>query len=172
MKKVVITYGLIAGVLVTGLMYLNISLSGDEIDFEKGEIIGYLTMIISLSTIFFGIKVFRDKHQEGTVKFGKAFLVGLYITLIASVIYAIGWEFYYQTSATDFMEQYSSYYVDKMKNSGASAEEVQQKIDEMKAMQGYYQNPFIRFVITIMEILPVGLIVSLISAAILRRKEN
>ncbi|ELR68290.1 hypothetical protein C900_00554 [Fulvivirga imtechensis AK7] len=171
MKKVIITYGLIAGAIVTALMYINFSLSGEEMDFDLGEILGYLTMIISLSTIFFGIKTFRDKHNEGIVSFGKAFRIGLFITLIAACMYAIGWEVYYQTSASDFMTKYTAHYIEKLESSGASAEEIEQKAQEMKVMQEYYANPFIRFAWTIMEIFPIGLVISLVSAAILRKKE-
>ena len=94
MKKVIITFGLIAGVLVVALMYLNFYISGEEMNFESGELLGYLSMLISLSSIFFGIKMLRDQHGNGAITFGKAFRTGLFITLVAAAVYAIGWEVY------------------------------------------------------------------------------
>jgi hypothetical protein len=170
MKKVVLTFGLIAGILVVGLMFFT--LPKEKQDFEMGEILGYATMLVALSSIFFGIKTLRDRYEGGTITFQRAFLCGLYITLIASFIYAFGWEFYYQNSGANFMTQYSAAQMDKLKASGASDKEILLAMDKMKSMMEYYRNPLIRFFMTLMEILPVGLLISLISAAILRKKGN
>jgi len=153
-------------------MYLNLSLTKDKNNFELGEVLGYSTMIIALSTIFFAIKAFRDKHQHGMITFGKSFLIGLYITLIAGAIYAIGWEIYYQNFASDFMTQYTTHYIEKMKSSGASELEIKQQIESMADMQELYKNPILRFGFTLMEILPVGIIISLISAAFLFKRKQ
>src|SRR5690349_19857432 len=97
MKRIVLIFGLIGGVIVTSLMLLMLPETKE--DFKSGEIIGYSTMLIALSSIFFAIKLHRDKNLGGSITFGKGFLLGLYITLVAGVIYSIGWEIYYQTSA-------------------------------------------------------------------------
>src|ERR1700754_1014324 len=121
MKKIVITFGLIAVVLVCLFMYLTMPHGKEQADFENGEILGYLSMIIALSTIFFGVKILRDKHQGGVITFKRGFVLGLYITLVSAVMYIIGWEIYYQTTAKDFMDQYMNYSIEKLKSSGASA---------------------------------------------------
>jgi hypothetical protein len=99
-------------------------------------------------------------------------LQGVYITLVASLIYVVGWEIYYTTSAGDFMEQYSAYTIEEARAAGASAEELEvQKVD-MAEMQELYKIAPIRWGMTLMEIFPVGLIITLISAFILKRKET
>lgn len=105
MKKIVLIYGLIAGAIVSVLMWLTIPSTKEGMNFDGGMELGYLTMIIALAMIFFGIKVYRDKHLSGTISFGKAFLVGLYITIVASVIYCLNWEVMLNSMEIDFMQE-------------------------------------------------------------------
>ena len=172
MKKIVITYGLIAGAIVSALMYLTIPIGKEDADYSMGQVLGYATMIIAFTMVFFGIKSFRDKYNNGGITFPKAFLTGLYITIIASVMYCLAWEIYYQTSERDFMADYTSSYIEQMKEEGASEAEIEEMTLSMNTMAEYYQNPVIRFLMTFfMEIFPVGLIISVISALILKRKD-
>lgn len=173
MKKVVLTFGLIAGLIVTGLMLLTQPMmSNGMINFENGELVGYSTMIIALSMIYFGVRSFRDQHNNGVISFGKAFQVGILIALIAAVMYAAGWEVYLKTTSWDFMDQYTSHYVEKMEVEGASVAEIEEMKVEMKEMAEMYKNPVIRFGMTLMEIVPVGLIITLLSAFLLKRHES
>jgi hypothetical protein len=171
MKKIVITFGLIGGVLVSVLMGFSMSLWQEELNFEMGEVMGYLSMIISLSSIFFGIKSYRDNHLAGAISFGRGFLVGLYITLVASAMYAVGWEIYYNTKASDFMEKYTAHTLEKAKADGATDAEIEKKRSEMASMTEWYKNPVIRFAWSIVEIFPVGLLITLLSAGLLRKRE-
>jgi len=175
MRKVTLIFGLLAGVIISVLMSLGIALSENGvITFDFGELVGYASMVIALSMIFFGIKSYRDNHQKGAINFWKGIQVGLLIALIAALIYAITWETYLQSrpaGSTSFMEKYADSVINKMKREGASADKIDQAIKKMDDMKKMYQNPLIRFGITIMEILPVGIIVTLISAALLRKKE-
>jgi len=172
MKKVVLTFGLIAGLIVTTLMLISISMMGDGIiNFENGELVGYTTMVLTLSpTIFFGIKSYRDNNNDGLISFGKAFQVGILIASLAAAIYASGWEVYVRTSSSDFMESYTSQYLEKMEKSGATTSEMEEMKASLDEMAEMYKNPIIRFGMTLMEILPVGLIITLICAGVLRRK--
>jgi hypothetical protein len=140
-------------------------------DFTNAMIIGYLTMIISLSAVFFGIRNFRDKFNSGTITFGKAFMTGLYISLIAAVMYALGWEVYYNMSGADFMEQYTQFSLEQMRVDGVPEAEIAREKVELDEMTISYRNPLVRFGYTILEILPVGILISLISAGILSRKK-
>lgn len=172
MKKIVITFGLIAGLIISGLMFVSMSLWRESSDFEYGEILGYLSMVIALSTIFFGVKSFRDNELNGMITFGKGFLIGLFITMIAGVIYVVAWEIYYHTLFSDFSERYFTHSVEKIRASGITPAEVEKKITEMKeSMDMYNDNTLFRMAITFTEIFPVGLVISLISATILRKKE-
>ncbi len=169
MKKIVLTLGIIAGIIVSAMLF--ISFIGGTIDFESGKVVGYLTMIIALSTIFFGIKAYRDKHLNGAIKFGKAFKMGLYISLIASTMYVISWFVIINTSGKNFINDYHKYSVEQLKKTDLSEEEIELKIQEMKDFQELYKNPVVMAGVTYLEILPVGLIITLLSASILRRKK-
>ena len=170
MKNIIWKYGLLSGGIVVVLMYGSFLIQGDNFDFSKGELFGYATMIISLSMIFFGVRSYRDKKLEGAITFGKAFQVGLYIALIAAAIYVIAWMIYSQFAGSDFMDQYYQYSLEQLQNSGASPEEINEEIAKMDKFREMYKNPFVKMGMTFMEIFPVGLIVSLISALVLRKK--
>ncbi len=173
MRKIVITYGLISGAIITILFLLSMYLwSKGIINFDNGEYFGYGSMLVALSMIFFGIKSFRDNQNGKSIGFWKGAQVGILITLLSSFVYAASWEVYMQVSPKNsFMEEYTAHYIDKLKEKGASQEEIEKTKTEMASMQEMYKNPIIRFGMTLMEILPVGIIVTLLSAAILRKKE-
>lgn len=171
MKKIVLTFGLISGAIVSAMFMITMPLYiNGTLNIDNGEIIGYSTMVIALSLIFFGIKSYRDNHLNGVIKFGKAFQVGLLIAVIASLFYAISWEFALKLFFPDFMDQYSEMFVTKAKAGGAGPPEIQKVMDQMNQYKEIYKNPFLRFGMTLMEIFPVGLLIALISAGVLRRR--
>ena len=172
MKKIVLIYGLIAGVIVGAMMMITMPLyESGTLKFDNGEWLGYTTMVIALSMIFFGVKSYRDNHLGGSITFGNALKVGLLITLVAALIYAFSWEITRLNMKGDFMALYGEKQMEKMKTSGATEAalvEAKKKMDDFATM---YRNPFIRFGFTLMEISPVGILISLLSAALLRKKE-
>jgi hypothetical protein len=172
MRKVVIVYGLISGVIAGGLMWLLVSFVGDgTIDFDSGVTWGYATMIVALSLVFFGIKSFRD-NNGGRITFGKALQVGILISLISAVCYAASWEVYHRTGrGREFIHKYMAYQLDKMRQEGASEAEIEKTRAESERFVELYNNFFIRFGMTLLEILPVGVIVTLVSAALLRKRD-
>ena len=173
MKKTVLTYGPIAGVIIVLLMSLFIGLMGKEQDYQMGEILGYASMIVALSTIFVGIRKYRDDELGGIITFGKAFQVGLLITLVASAIYVAAWMFYSAGGGADeMMTAYLDQMVEKMEASGATQAEIDAKVSEMEQFQEMYKNPIVKIGITFLEIFPVGLIISLIAAGLLRKTEE
>ena len=169
MKKIIFTCGLIGGAIST-IGYLYSMISGHQVGWDWSMVFGYASMLLAFSLIFVGIRQYRDRHLGGTIKFGKAFLVGLYITLVASSVYVLVWLFYYYNFAPDFMEEYSTHYLEKMRAAGASAAEIEAATKEMASFGEMYKNPLFNALITYTEILPVGLLVSLVAAAILKRK--
>ncbi|MEP7265108.1 MAG: DUF4199 domain-containing protein [Bacteroidota bacterium] len=170
MRKTVLTYGIISGIIVTTMMLMSIWIMKDKEDLSGGMLIGYTTMVISLSLIFFAVKSYRDNELGGLISFGKCFLMGLYITLIAGCIYATGWEFYYRQSGEQYMQKYTEMYIKQMKESGTTEAQIAVEIKKMEDMQEWYKNPVLRFGMTIMEILPVGLVISLVCGLILKKK--
>ena len=172
MRKIILIYGLIAGAIVSGLMFASWPFwESGALNFENGEFVGYTTMVISLSMVFFGVKSCRDYHFNGSISFWQAVKVGVLITLIASVMYALAWEVSYHTVAADFTEKMWQHYLEKMKSETKNETELKAAMEQMESFKEWYKNPVLRFGITLTEILPVGIIITLISALLLRKKE-
>lgn len=173
MTRTVLTYGLLAGILNTVLMLgtMPLYMKEGQPNFQLGELLGYASMIVAFSMIFFGIRHYRDRQSDGRISFGKAFRTGLLITLVASAVYVTGWMLYASFGpGQDFMDQYYQYSLEQLRSSGRPPEVIEREIAEIEAFKEKYRNPLVRIGVTFLEIFPVGLIISLISAAILRKK--
>ena len=172
MKKIILLNGLIAGAIVSAMLLITQYIfRANDTTLDYGMLIGFSTMIISLSLIFVAIKSYRDQHQKGVITFGKAFQIGILIAIIASLMYATTWEIYFNTTGSDFVEWYTKAQIDKMVEEGASEAELGEMKTSLEQLATIYQNPLMRFSMTLLEIFPVGLIITLISAGLLRKKE-
>lgn len=167
MKKTII-YGAIAGLIVTGVMLTGMAMIYDT-DSQGSMLFGYTTMLVGFSLIFVNIKISRDKNG-GFISFGKAFKIGLGITMVASAIYVIGWMVEYYVFLPDFYDKCSIHAVAKLKAEGASLTAINAKAQEYVQLKALIKNPVVHAFMTLIEILPVGLLVSLIAALILKRK--
>ena len=173
MKKNIIIYGLIAGIVVSVLMVFSINYISHvegKVDYNTSLLIGYVSMLIAFSLVYVGIRNYRDKFNGGVISFGKAFKIGIMIVLIASTIYVVAWLIDYFFFIPDFMEKYSAHMVDELKASGASQLEIDKQTKEMANFARMYKNPFFNAMMTYVEILPVGLVVTLLSSLILKRE--
>ena len=170
MKKTVLTFGLIGGAIMAAMMFATLPFV-DKIGFDKGEIVGYTTMILAFMLVFFGIRSYRENVSDGRITFGRAFAVGISITLVVCVCYVVAWEIIYFRFMPDFVDKYASYMIEKARASGASQQAIDAQVQQMNSFKAMYDNPFINAAITFVEPLPIGLIVTLISAAILRKKK-
>jgi hypothetical protein len=173
MKKNIIIYGLIAGIVVSIPMLFMVNSTTNatgNVDFDKSMLIGYTSMLIAFSLVFVGIRNYRDKYNGGVIRFGKAFTIGMMIVLIASTFYVVAWLVDYFYFIPDFAEKYAAHMLDKLKASGASQIEIDMQTKEMASFAKLYKNPLYNAMMTYAEILPVGLIVTLISSLILKRK--
>lgn len=172
MKKVILVYGSIAGIIVGAMFFVTAPFYDDgTLNFDNGMWVGYTSMVIALSLILFGVKSYRDNYSEGVISFGTAFKIGILITLVASVIYALSWEVAYNTVSKGYSETMSKHYIENAEEAGMSDAEVAKVTAEMKDFTAMYENPLIRFGMTLLEIFPVGIVISLISAGLLRKKE-
>jgi hypothetical protein len=171
MKKTVLTFGLISGVVAMLLMFLTMTFV-ERIGFDKGFIVGYTGIVVSLLLVPFGIRSYRENVGGGNITFGRAFAVGILITLISCICYVAAWEFIYFKLHwfQDFAEKYSAYAVEKARASGASQQVVDATLQEMKDMKRMLDNPLTNAAMTFIEPFPVGLIITLVSAALLRKK--
>jgi hypothetical protein len=169
MKKTILIFGLISGALSSLMMVATVPFL-HRINFDKGLLIGYTAIVLSFLLVFFGIRSYRDNIGNGQITFSKGFAVGISITLISCVFYVVTWEILYFHFLPDFMDNYGVYLVAKAKASGASAAAIQAQIEQVKKYKELYDNPLTNAAMTFIEPFPVGLIITLLSAAFLRRK--
>ena len=171
MKRVVLTFGLLSGAVSSAMMIAAVPFA-DRIGFDRAEIIGYTSMILSFLLVFFGIRSYRDNVAGGALTFSKAFQIGLLITVVSCLCYVVTWEILYFNFMPDFLEKYSRYMVEHAKAAGATAEAINAQVEQLKDFQKVYNNVFYNAAITFIEPLPVGLVVTLFSAAILKRRPS
>ncbi len=175
MKQTVLRYGLRGGAMLSALMVITFGVAkllGIEHGGYGGMAVGYTTMVLSFITIHFGIRSYRDTVAGGQVSFWPAFRVGLLITLIASACYAATWQVVYPVMLPDFAEEYGAQAVKQAAARGASAAEVEKVRTDMAKFAVMYKNPIYNFAMTILEPLPVGLLMALISAGVLSRRRK
>lgn len=170
MLRSVLVYGAIAGSVTIATMIIGLVMSGGE---SAGASIwfGYLTMLIALSAIFFAIKRHRDKELGGVIKFSTAAILGLGISAVAGVFYIIGWEIHLAMTDYAFIGQYTDAAIAKKQAAGVTGAELDGFVAEMQKMKENYANPVLRMPMTFVEIFPVGILVTLISAGLLRNEK-
>lgn len=118
MTKNILTFGIIAGILVsTFMLYSMNSMSHCEgsVDYNNSMMIGYASMLVAFSFVFVGIRNYRNKFGNGVISFGKAFKVGAGIVLVAATLYVISWEIDYFFFMPDFMDKYSAHILDDLR---------------------------------------------------------
>jgi Protein of unknown function (DUF4199) len=169
MKKTILTFGLISGAL-SSLMMLATMPFMDKLGFDKGYYYGYTAIVLSFLLVFFGIRSYRDNVGNRQITFAKGFAVGISITLISCIFYVVTWEILYFNFLHDFMDKYGAYVIEKLKAKGASPAAVQAQIQQLQKLKELNENPLINAAMTFIEPFPVGLAITLISAAVLRRK--
>lgn len=166
MSRYILIYGVISGAIAASVLTAGIAL--DLSNHATSLWFGYLVMLVALSLIFIGVKRYRDVDCGGVIRFGRAFLLGLGIAVVAGVVYVAVWETYLAVSGYDFMADYTKSILDGMRAEGASPAAIEAKAAEMRSMTEMLRNPLLRWPLTFSEIFPVGLLVALISAALLR----
>jgi hypothetical protein len=167
MSRIILTYGIVAGLIVIVPMSLMLS-NAEPGSAATSHFTGYLIMLLALSLIFFGVKRRRDRDLGGVIRFVPALLAGLGISAVAGVVYVIGWEITLAVTDFAFIDSYSTATIEAARAKGASAAEIEAVAAKMDEFRVQYANPLIRLPFTFVEIFPVGLLVSLISAALLR----
>lgn len=167
MLRIVLVYGIISGTITILTMMLGIFTS-DGGSFFSSEAFGYLTMLIALSMIFIGVKRYRDTELGGVIKFLPALGLGLSIAVIAGVMYVTVWEIYSYNTNYTFIGEYTAGVIEAAKAKGAEGTELQKIIAEMDTLREDYAKPYFRLPMTFLEIFPVGLIIAIISAALLQ----
>lgn len=168
MNKLVIKYGAIVGG-INGLGLVSL-IFFDQTNLDYSEAIGYSLMLVAFYFIYLGVKSYRDDSLNGQITFGKGLQMGLLITLVASVIYVLTWIVVYYGFIPDFMDKYVAASLEKVKKSGANEIDLTQKMQELEQMKEMYKNPLFMLLITFAEVLPMGILASLIVSLVVRRK--
>jgi hypothetical protein len=173
MRKIVLRFGLASGCILVAMASITMPLClNGTIDFDHSEVLGYSSMVLSFLLVFFGVRSYRDTVAGGAIGFTKAFQVGILITLITCAMYVIAWEIAYFNFFPNFLDHYSAHVLAKMRATGESEAAIQASATQLAALAKHYDNPLFNSAITFMEVFPVGLIMTLLSAAILRRKPS
>jgi len=100
MKKLILVYGVISGLVIIVINTLSLELGIGQ------AWLGFLVMFIAFSSIFVAVKQYRDETLGGVIRFGTGFLVGLGITLVASLVYVLVWELYLAVTDYAFIDAY------------------------------------------------------------------
>jgi Protein of unknown function (DUF4199) len=170
MKRIVLIFGLIAGGVMSLMMILTMLFH--QMDFDRGWIIGYTSMVLAFLMVYFGVRSYLDNVSGGAITFGRAFAVGICITLIACACYVATWEVIYRKYLPDFDAKYSAHVIEKARTSGATQARMDAKVRDMAKFREMYRNPFMNVALTFIEPFPVGLLFTLVCAGLLRRKRS
>jgi len=171
MRKTVLTFGLIAGAILSAMMFATMAFV-ERINFDTAEIVGYTTMVLAFLMVFLGVKAYRDNINGGEISFGRAFKVGILITAVASVCYVASWQVIYRTMVPDFGDQYAAHHVEKLREGGATAEAIAAEQAKMERFAEMYAKPLVNVAFTFLEPLPVGLVLTLVTAGVLSRRSK
>jgi hypothetical protein len=170
MFRKILLWGTIAGSIVGGIMFgTTVAMADDPPSMAIGMVIGYSAMLIALSAVFVGVKRHRDEALGGVIRFWPAFAMGLGISIVAGIFYVLAWELTLAVTGMDYMGEYAKHRIDELKAAGVSAAELAKETAHLASFRAQYANPLFRMPVTFTEIFPVGVLVSLISAALLRK---
>lgn len=171
MKTIVMKFGLISGAILAALIASMVpATASGKMDFDYGELVGYAGMVLAFLAVFFGIRTYRERVAGGAISFGRAFRVGILITLISCAMYVVSWEIVYFNFIPDFADKYAAHQIETMRKKGLDAAKIEAETKKMAEFKALYANPVINSGITFLEVFPVGLVMTLLSAAILKRK--
>lgn len=168
MNRFILVYGAIAGVVIIGSTILGLTLAGSESGISGAEWLGYLVMIVALSLIFVGIKRYRDQELGGVIRFRTAVVLGLGISLLASVIYVGIWEVYLSMTDYAFIDDYTRSVIAVKEAEGVAGSALQAEIERMDSLNERYAHFAFRLPMTFLEIFPIGVLITLVSAGLLR----
>lgn len=170
MFRRILLWGTVAGLIVGSILFgTTVAMADQPPSPAIGMALGYTSMLIALSAIFVGVKRHRDETLGGVIRFWPAFAMGLGITLIAGVFYVLAWEAALAVTGMDYGAKFAEHLIQERKAAGVGAAELAKYIAEMERFQAQYANPLLRMPMTFTELFPVGVLVSLISAALLRK---
>jgi len=169
MKKTVLVFGIASGLVSSTLMLLTLPFM-HRIGYDRGLVVGYTGIVAAFLVVFFGIRSYREQQTGGGLTFGRAFSVGILIVLISCTFYVATWELSYFKLSPNFIADWTAHAVENARTSGASQAKIDEIVRQMTEFKRIYDNPASNAAVTFLEPFPIGLLVALISAAVLRRR--
>lgn len=170
MKKTVLVFGLISGAMMAAMMFATMPFI-HRLGMNKGLVVGYTAIVLSFMLVFFGVRSYRENIGGGSITFGRAFAVGILIALISSLCYVLAWEVIY-FGVPGFAEKFWTLYEAQIRNSGGTPQSIQAQIEQYKNLKPLFDNPLTNSAMVFIEPFPVGLVITLISALILRKRNE
>lgn len=171
MKSIIYTYSTKAALIIVFSMIASTFLFVKMDNEPLSMTLGFAGMLVGFSAIFLALESYK-KSQEGILSFGDGLKIGAAIAVISALSYTVVWMIEFQFVFPDFMEKLSSSQIEQLKASNLEPTVLAEKIQKIKTMAEDYKNPFYRFGMTLMEILPIGLIITLLAAIILQKKRK
>lgn len=164
MNKIVLIFGLIIGTILISNSIIVINMIYANPDFKGNDVVGYATMVLMFSLIYFGVRNYRNNHLDGKISFLKALKTGALICLVASTVYTTVGLLYYYLFIPDFLDVYTAQVI---RNS--DPKDVEAITSQMTNFKEMYKNPLFAILISYVEVMPVGMIVALFSALIVKK---
>jgi hypothetical protein len=164
MLRIILTNGIISGVIIIAGILGTILIGGGH----SSVWLGYLIMLVALSSILVGVKQYRDRELGGVIGFARALLMGLGIAVTASLAYVLVWEVYLAVTHYSFIDHYTTSILASKRAAGITGAEYQKAVEEMETLRRQYADPLFRLPMTFVEIFPVGVLIALVSAALVR----
>lgn len=169
--KLTTVYGLLAGLIIAIMMQASLMYYSGNANYEQAEIVGYISIFLGFTLVYFGVKKHKENQYKEGINFKQAFMAGLKIVLFASTLYALLWLLYITINGNEFMENYYERAAEKINEGAGSATDKEAKLEKLAKTKKIMVQPWAQTGMAFMELFPVGLLVSVISAAILRKKD-
>lgn len=171
MTRIALIFGTIAALIMSGVFLLTYPFK-DQIGFDRAAIIGYTSMVLAFLLIYFGIRSYRDNVAGGRISFVRALKVGAMISAVACVWYVAMWQVVSTTLMPDYMDKYQAYVLEKARTDGETEAQIAERKAEMDKFAEMYKNPLVKAAFTLLEPLPVALVLTLVSAGVLSRRRK
>lgn len=166
MKKNVLTFGIVLGLVLCVPWLIMLRMLYTNPEFKSNDALGYAILVVIYSLLFFGIRNYRNRELGGIISFGKAFKAGALITIMAASVYVALWLLFYYLFVPDYMEVFTKHVLYQCTTEAERAA----KTIEMENFSKMFANPVLMILITYAEVVPIGLVVSLVSSLALKRK--
>lgn len=171
MKKTVLLFGLLSAAVAIAMMLATVPLL-DAWGYQKTDLLGYGSMVLSALLVFFGIRYYRERAVEGRLGFGRAFAVGLLITLVSSLCQVAAFQLVYFRLVPEFGDRFAACMVERAEDAGATPEEIAETAEKAETLKRLYDNSWGNAALTFVQPLPLGIVAAGLSAFVLRRRPD